>query len=156
MPQRTFKGRVEIGGVYLPLSWSAHHNFVRDGTGRYSERGRACTVPPLSWAYFFSIMMECTPEGRRCHSVYSVVDAACPDGPHHLARSGADLRTSISKSTHNTVMSYVTQGRHIAGYSRGLGSAHCATTPFLSCYSYSDCSCQNIFMIKMYAQKISH
>jgi len=35
-PQSTYRGREEIGRVYLP-SWNVHYNFVRDG--RYSERG---------------------------------------------------------------------------------------------------------------------
>ncbi len=90
-----YKGRIEIGGVYLPLSWSVHHNFVRDGTGRYSERARACTPPSPPWANF-SNLMECTPESGHCHSDYSVVHAACPDGPHHLARSGADLHVLLN------------------------------------------------------------
>jgi hypothetical protein len=34
-----------------------------------------------------------------------LVHAACPDGPHHSPRSD-------KKCTQNTVMSYVTQGRH--------------------------------------------
>jgi hypothetical protein len=40
-PFLTYGGRVEMGGgVFLPLSWSVHNNFVRDG--RYSERGGGC------------------------------------------------------------------------------------------------------------------
>jgi hypothetical protein len=44
-----YRNRVEIGGMYnctciCPLSWSVHHNFVRDG--RYSKSGWACTLPP--------------------------------------------------------------------------------------------------------------
>jgi hypothetical protein len=37
-PQSTYRGRDEIGGVYLPSQLrSVHYNFVLDG--RYSERG---------------------------------------------------------------------------------------------------------------------
>jgi hypothetical protein len=36
-PQSTYRGREEIGDCICPLSWSEHHNFVRDG--RYSEKG---------------------------------------------------------------------------------------------------------------------
>jgi hypothetical protein len=70
-PQSTYRGRVEIDGVYICLSRSVHRNFVRDG--RYSERGWACTLtPPVpGWANF-SIMMECTPESGHCHSVCSL------------------------------------------------------------------------------------
>ncbi len=68
--QSTYRGRIEIGGVYCicPFSWSLHHDFVRDG--RYSEKGWACTPHPPSpgWANF-SIMMECTPESGLCPSV---------------------------------------------------------------------------------------
>ncbi len=42
----TYRGRVEIWGLYLPsqLERTVHHNFVRDG--RYSERGWACIPHP--------------------------------------------------------------------------------------------------------------
>jgi hypothetical protein len=40
-PQSTLRGRVEIGGVFLPSAYycTLLYIFVRDG--RYSERGRA-------------------------------------------------------------------------------------------------------------------
>jgi hypothetical protein len=56
-PQSTYgghRGKVEIGGVYLPSQLKRiHQNLVRDG--RYSEREWVCTVhPPPSpgWANF--------------------------------------------------------------------------------------------------------
>jgi hypothetical protein len=45
IPQNTYWGRVEIGGVYIcPLSWSVHYNIVLDS--RYCGRGWACTPHP--------------------------------------------------------------------------------------------------------------
>ncbi len=65
------------GECICPLSWSVHHNFVRDG--RHSKRGWSCTPPPSpAWADF-SIMMECKPESGHCHSVYSVVQRIIQD-----------------------------------------------------------------------------
>ncbi len=56
----------------FPLSWSVHPNLCM-----YSERGWVVLgvhPPPQSPAWAdFSFMMECTPEGGRCYSVYSVV-----------------------------------------------------------------------------------
>ncbi len=52
------------GECIFPLSWSVHCDFVRDG-----ERGVGVHLPPSpAWAYCF-IMMECTPESGRCHSM---------------------------------------------------------------------------------------
>jgi hypothetical protein len=55
-PQITYRGRVEIGGVYLP-----------------SQRIPQLCTPSPGWANF-SIMMECTPDSGNCHSacVYSL------------------------------------------------------------------------------------
>ncbi len=50
-PQSTYRCRVEKGGVYLPLSWSVHRNFVYDV--RYSERGWACTPNPHQLGLIF-------------------------------------------------------------------------------------------------------
>ncbi len=50
----TYRGKVEIGGVYLPFQLERiHHNFVRDS--RHRERGRAGVHSPPSpgWADFF-------------------------------------------------------------------------------------------------------
>jgi hypothetical protein len=66
--QSTYTGRVEIGGMYPgPLSWSVHHNFVREIA---KEGGHEPQSSPV-WANF-SITMECMQENGRCHSVYSV------------------------------------------------------------------------------------
>ncbi len=74
-PQSTYRGRVEIEGVYRSLSWCAHYNFVRDV--RYSERGWACTPPPPpAWANF-SIVMKCTPGSGLCHSVCTLWSRLC-------------------------------------------------------------------------------
>ncbi len=67
-PQSTYRGRDEIGGV------SAHSAgaytatlYVRDG--KYSKKGVDVHPPPSpTWANI-SIMMECTPESGRRHSV---------------------------------------------------------------------------------------
>ncbi len=50
-PQSTYRGRVEIGGVYLP-----------------SQRIPQLCTPSPGWANF-NIMMECTPDSGNCHSV---------------------------------------------------------------------------------------
>jgi hypothetical protein len=49
------------------------------------------------------------------------VHAAFPDRPHHLPWSGVDLQC-ITECTQNTVMSYVTQGRHVWHSSRPMPS----------------------------------
>ncbi len=46
--QSTYRGRVEIGGVYLPSQLDVHHNFAF--YGRYSEKGWACTPHPPNQA----------------------------------------------------------------------------------------------------------
>jgi hypothetical protein len=51
-PQSTYRGRVEIGECICPLSWSVHHNFVRDGRYCSSERGWACTRPHQMSSFF--------------------------------------------------------------------------------------------------------
>jgi hypothetical protein len=59
------------GQCICPLSWSIHCHFTGDGNS--SERGWACTPPPLTSQANFTLMMECMPESCRYHSVYSVV-----------------------------------------------------------------------------------
>ncbi len=91
--------KVKLGEYICPLSCSAHHNFVRDGN--YCERGvgvhpRASSV----WANF-SIVMECTPESRRCHSVYSVLGLGRDKKPPFL------LNKWELKAIHPT---YITEG----------------------------------------------
>ncbi len=51
-PQSTYRGRVEIGGMYHLFSLSVHNNFVRDG--RYNERGWACHHPHQAGLIFLS------------------------------------------------------------------------------------------------------
>ncbi len=75
-PQSTYIGRDETGSVYLPTSWSVHCNFT--GEGKCSERGWACTPPPLPARANFTLITECTPESSGCNSVYSVVLTAFP------------------------------------------------------------------------------
>ncbi len=51
LPQSTYRGRVEIRGVYLPSQIGVHQNFWCDG--RYSERGWACTSTLTRQSYFY-------------------------------------------------------------------------------------------------------
>jgi hypothetical protein len=67
IPQRTYRGRLEIRGVYLPLSG-----------GRDMVKGVGLHPPPSpAWADF-SIMMGRTPGNDHCHSAYSVVYLLTP------------------------------------------------------------------------------
>jgi hypothetical protein len=61
---------MQQGQCICPLSWSVHCNFT--GEGKCSERGWACTPPPLPARAYFTLMMECTPEIGRYHSVYTL------------------------------------------------------------------------------------
>ena len=71
-PQSTYIGRDETGSVYLPtqlertlqLCTYVMVTIVKGG-------GRA--PPTLTSQANFTLMMECTPESGRYHSVYSVV-----------------------------------------------------------------------------------
>ncbi len=66
-------GRDETGGVYLPshlertLKLTLYSHVIKK---RVKGDGRA-PPPSPGWANF-SIMMECTPESGRCHSVYTL------------------------------------------------------------------------------------
>ncbi len=80
-----------------------HHKFVRDG--RYSEGGMGVHPHPHQPGLIFSIMMECTPESGRCHSVFSVVN------------------TLILKSTFHFLM-YSTNVHGIFDWSKGEEGTH--------------------------------
>jgi hypothetical protein len=80
IPQSTYRGRVEIGGVNLPpqLDHMVHHNFVHDG--RYSERGlgvhRAPPPPLARLACFYLHDSKYTRKRPLPLYVYSVGDTA--------------------------------------------------------------------------------
>ncbi len=61
-PQRTFRGRVEIGLMYMPSQL---------------ERTPQTLSQPHQWLGNFSIMMECTPEIGNCHYVLWTVSVFC-------------------------------------------------------------------------------
>ncbi len=73
--QSTYRGRVEIGGVSLPLSWSVQHNFVRDG--RYSERS---TPHPHQAGLIFPSWWNIRQKSGHCHSVFSVFKKGTQSG----------------------------------------------------------------------------
>jgi hypothetical protein len=66
----TLNQRVEKGRVYLPsqLERTPQVCIIVD----IVKGGGACTPPFPAWADF-SIMINCSPESGRCHSVYSAL-----------------------------------------------------------------------------------
>ncbi len=71
-PQSTYIGEIEMkqGQCFCPLSWSVHCNFTGDGI---VVKGGGSAPLTLTSQANFTLMMECTPERGRYHSVYSVV-----------------------------------------------------------------------------------
>jgi hypothetical protein len=65
--QSTYRGRGEIGGVYLPSQLERTTATLLVMVDRVKGGGRA-PPPSPGWADF-TIMMECTPESSHCHSV---------------------------------------------------------------------------------------
>ncbi len=58
------------GQCICPLSWSVHCNFTGEGKSVNLVKGGGRAPPTLQAN--FTLMMECTPESGRYHSVYSV------------------------------------------------------------------------------------
>ncbi len=97
--QSTYRGRVDIGGVYLPFQLERiHHNFVPVRDFRYSERGHS---HPHQAKLDFSIMMECTPESGHCES--SVYNAPTRDDLLVPCRVLCDFLSVYTNSARNFV-----------------------------------------------------
>jgi hypothetical protein len=92
----TYRGRGEIGGVYLSaLSAGAYEytttlNVIVD----IVQGGESAPHPPSPAWVDFTLMMECTPESGRCHSVYSVVRALRCHSVYSVVRA-LELQKSI-------------------------------------------------------------
>jgi hypothetical protein len=75
-PQSTYIGRDETGSVYL--STQLEHTYTATLLVRVNVvKGGGRAPPTLTSQANFTLMMECTPESGRYHSVYSVVLPIC-------------------------------------------------------------------------------
>ncbi len=80
-PQSTYRGRVEMWGVYLPSQLERTPcTTLYVIVDRVKGGGRITPHPSPGWADF-SIMMECTPKSGNCHSVctlwYQLGEGGC-------------------------------------------------------------------------------